>query len=132
MSSSLFTRRHTFRSSERIKSKKIAKELFEEGSSFFVYPFVVRHKLANISQAQVLISTPKKKLRRAVDRNLTKRRIREAYRINKFLLADFPSSNSIVFSLVYVAGKPLDFHLIEEKLKEVLVELKKEIVFLEQ
>ena len=39
-------------------------------------------------KAQVLISVPKKRLRHAVDRNRTKRQIREAYRLNKYLLGD--------------------------------------------
>jgi ribonuclease P protein component len=128
MSSSLPKRRNTFHANERVKGKKLAKELFEEGSSFFLYPFVVKYvSRTDLNNTQVLITAPKKKLRRAVDRNLVKRRVREAYRLNKFILLDNISTNQVVFSLIYIAGKPLDFQFIEEKLKEVLSKLQDEI-----
>ena len=89
MSSSLPKRRNTFHANERVKGKKLAKELFEEGSSFFLYPFVVKYvSRTDLNNTQVLITAPKKKLRRAVDRNLVKRRVREAYRLNKFILLE--------------------------------------------
>ena len=128
MSSSLPKRRHTFHAVERVKSKKLAQELFEEGSSFFLYPFVVRSCTnTDVANTQVLISAPKKKLRRAVDRNLVKRRVREAYRINKFLLLDNISTNPVVFSLVYIAGKPLNYQIIDQKIQELLAQMVDEI-----
>lgn len=128
MSSSLSKRRHTFHASERVKSKKLAQELFEKGSSFFLYPFVVRYCTdQEVCNTQVLISAPKKKLRKAVQRNLVKRRIREAYRLNKFLLLDNISSKPVVFSLVYVAGKPLKYQIIDQKIQALLVQMVDEI-----
>tara|TARA_B100000809_G_scaffold229593_1_gene243342 strand:- start:573 stop:995 length:423 start_codon:yes stop_codon:yes gene_type:complete len=127
MSSASFTRRQTLDSTERVKSKKIAEELFKKGSSFFLYPFIVRKIILNkeliekdTPLSQILIAVPKKKLRRAVDRNLVKRRVREAYRLNKFTLLDNLDQQQIAFSLVYVAGKPLDYHFIEERIKNIL------------
>jgi ribonuclease P protein component len=127
MSSAYFTRRQTLHSSERVKSKKLAEELFKKGSSAFLYPFIVRKIILtkdliqkDTPFSQLLIAVPKKKLRRAVDRNLVKRRVREAYRLNKYILLDKLEENKIAFSLVYVGGKPLDFHFLEDKIKLIL------------
>lgn len=128
------TRRPTLCSSERVKSKKLAEELFKKGSSFFLYPFIVRRLVLseeliqqNTPLAQFLIAVPKKKLRKAVDRNFVKRRVREAYRLNKYLLLDQLNESPIAFSLVYVAGKKLDYHFLEEKIKLILNQLPHEI-----
>jgi len=130
MSSASFTRRQTLGSTERVKSKKIAEELFKKGSSFFLYPFIIRKIILDkeliqndTPPSQLLIAVPKKKLRKAVDRNLVKRRVRESYRLNKYILLDELTNEKIAFSLVYVAGKPLDFHFLEEKIKEILQRL---------
>lgn len=45
--------------------------------------------------ARIMVSVPKKLFKRAVRRNLLKRRIREAYRTSKSLLE--PSGDSIIF-----------------------------------
>ena len=41
-----------------------------------------------IMRSQILISVPKKKMKKAVNRNYTKRIIREAYRLNKAKIED--------------------------------------------
>ncbi len=73
----------TFKKSERLSSKKDIQELFNNGSSFYLYPFKVITLPADTSKLhQVLFSVPKRLFKRAVDRNLLKRRMREAYRLN--------------------------------------------------
>ncbi len=44
---------------------------------------------ADVGALQMLVTVPKKKRRRAVDRVLMRRRIREAYRINRRPLRGF-------------------------------------------
>ena len=110
--------RHTFTKAERLKSEKIIKELFTKGSSFYAYPLKLFYIISEeLPTSQVLISVPKKKFKRAVDRNLIKRRIREAYRLNKHLI---PSNKAFYLGFVYIADKQEDYHLIEAKLKNLI------------
>src|SRR5580698_8922914 len=77
---------YTFTKEERLCNKKLIHELFHKGSSFLCYPFKVSWLAVAEPQqfpAQVLLSVSKKRFKHAVDRNLLKRRIREAYRLGK-------------------------------------------------
>lgn len=112
----------TFKKNERLCYVKKIDELFRRdnpaNNSFLVYPLkVIFQKNENVTLPQVLISVPKRRFKRAVDRNLLKRRIREAYRLNKGLLPELPPEN-IVF--VYVANEILDFITLEKAMKKCL------------
>ena len=102
---------NTFKKSERLCSKKLIKELFNRGSSFYLYPFkvlVLENESPNKSH-QVLFSVPKRNFKKAVDRNLLKRRIREAYRLNKqFYLNSQPK----LIAYIYSPKEILDFQII--------------------
>lgn len=115
---------------EILRSKKQIKELFQNGSSFFIYPFKVYHNNSGSSECpMVLFSVPKKNLKRAVDRNLIRRRMREVYRLNKSLLisgVDTPFSLSL--TLIYISDKVLNYSDIDLKLKQVLIRLNKTLV----
>ena len=62
---------------------------------------------------QVLIAVPPKNFRKAVDRNLLKRRIREAYRLNKHRIA---ASEKLLIAYIYNAKEILTFSQIQERL----------------
>lgn len=109
---------------ERLHSKKSIKELFDKGSSFFLYPFKVLYldlPLEQIETNQVLFSVSKKKIKKAVDRNQVKRRIKEAYRLNKHLLANAEVKKNI--SLIYVSSDIPSFKKIEPVIQKILVRL---------
>lgn len=113
--------KQTFTKAERLNSKKQINKLFDEGDSFFVYPFKVIflfEEATDISLPQILITVSKKNFKRAVDRNRIKRLIREAYRINKSPLVDVASEKRVLITigLIYTAKTILPFPEIESKI----------------
>ncbi|MBO3700873.1 ribonuclease P protein component [Fabibacter sp. E12] len=121
--------KYTFPKSERLHSKKLIKELFEKGSSFYLYPFkVIYLPQAEIDSNQVLISVSKKKFKKAVTRNLIKRKVKETYRLNKHLLTDESSTlPKLLIGYIYTGNDILPYQTIESKLKKSLLRLKKEL-----
>jgi ribonuclease P protein component len=113
----------TFRKEERLKKEKDIQELFSKGSSFYLFPFKVL-LLATPQQTnhQVLISVSKKNFPRAVDRNLLKRRIREAYRIEKGRL---PAEATYRIGLIFTHKEILAWADISEKMVHVLKRIKR-------
>lgn len=116
--------RFSFSKAERLSKEKSIKELFEQGSSFYVHPVKVIYRLqpAGSTHHQILISVPVRNFKRAVDRNLIKRRIREAYRTQKELIANPSRHWSLAF--VYTAREILPFAIIRNKLFLVLEKIK--------
>ena len=75
-----------FSKEERKISKINIKNLYKSGKKIYGENLIIFWKYLDpeISKlTQILISVPKKNIKKAVDRNYTKRIIREAYRINK-------------------------------------------------
>ena len=116
----------TFTKAERLSKEKLIKELFEKGSSFYLYPFKVVHipnaDTSTEAQNQVLITVSSRQFKRAVDRNKIKRRIREAYRTQKEILK--VRSEKGVFSFIYTAKEILPYADIKTKLFLVLEKIK--------
>lgn len=117
--------KNTFPKEERLHSKKIIQELFQQGSFFYSYPFkVIFLPTPEASAHQVLISVSKRKFKNAVDRNLIKRRIREAYRLNKHILysgQEIQPSLSIAY--IYTGKEIPTYQFVEAKLSKALKRL---------
>lgn len=123
--------RQTFRKDERLRKKILITSLFQEGSSFFVYPFRVTWLNATVPgsyPAQLLVSVPKPVIRKAVNRNKIKRRMREAYRKNKFILYEFLAQNrgSVILAITYTSKEILPYELLQEKIIVLLQRLRTE------
>ena len=122
--------KYSFKKEEKLSSKKLTQELFSKGSSFYSYPFVIRFLQSPVekqNQHALLISVSKRNFKHAVTRNVIKRRVREAYRLNKHLLKPLIEKGQILnIGLVFTAKKELNFDLIENKLNLVLKRLIKE------
>ncbi len=116
--------RYTFTKAEILSSKKDIQELFKNGSSFYLYPFkVISLPNPETNQHQVLFSVPKRIFKRAVDRNLLKRRMREAYRLHKHLLPTEPKVLNIAY--IYTSKEILDYASIANPLEQSLIRIQK-------
>jgi ribonuclease P protein component len=120
--------RNTLGRSERLKSEKAISELFETGISLIVQPIRLIYQLkysTESSPVKVGFVVPKKNFKRAVDRNLLKRRMREAYRLNKQILFKEGSSSfsGLEIMLIYQGQKAEDFKKISGSIIALLNKL---------
>lgn len=124
--------KQTFDKSERLCSKKIIDRLFEKGSTevktFYLFPFkvfyIVESSPTDFTASQVLFSVSKRNFKRAVARNLLRRRCREAYRKNKYLLS--PSSTQILpmyMAFVLIAKEEVSYAQIEKSMQKILKQI---------
>jgi len=120
--------RETFHKSERLCSRKIISELFENGNVIFspilkvvwlVYPVPTENP------AMVAFTVSKKGFRKAVTRNLIKRRMREAYRKMKHDFYSFLVSGNtrVAFIVIYKVNQLADYQIIENSMREILDKL---------
>ena len=70
-----------------------------------------------------MFSVSKKLFKKAVDRNQVRRRMKEAYRLQKHYLDDL-GDLKLFIAYIYVDKKVLSFDIIESKLKESMARLK--------
>lgn len=116
----------TFKKIERLHHKKDIEAIFKSKNSFLEYPFKVVYleKEADEKQSgiKVLISIPKKKFKKAVDRNLLKRRCKEAYRLNKAFTVNLlkKKNKELHIAFIYIATNEVDFNTISSKIILIL------------
>lgn len=122
----------TFSRNERLKSRKLISRLFKEGHSYVAYPLRVVWLPVNEAEqqltgfgdtrVQLAISVPKRSFKTAVARNLLKRRIREAYRLNKqdWYEKLAMANQHLALMLVYIAKEELAFGEIESGIKKMV------------
>ena len=77
------------------------------------------------SPARLAISVPRKKFRRAVDRNLLKRRIRESYRLNKNLvhMPLLEKQSKIEMIILFLSDEFISFERLNNSTCKILVRL---------
>ncbi len=106
----------SFHKNERLCSKKIIDKLFAEGQSVFVYPVKVVYLESPLplkNQVQAAFTVGKRNFKKAVQRNLIKRRMREAYRLNKQKLYDEINDKQLAVFFIYTGKTISEYKQIE-------------------
>ena len=120
----------SFRKNEKLCSKKVIDRLFAEGKSVFAFPlkFVyLETGLTTETPAQAGFAVSKKNFKRAVQRNLIKRRMREAYRLHKPDFYEALKEIQVAVFFVYTAKEIADYAVIESAIIKGLKKLVREI-----
>jgi len=123
------TGKFTFSREERLRYNKHIDRLFSGGKSFVMPPLKVFYLDSGEPEDQpcrVLISVPRRKFKKAVDRNRLRRLIREAYRMNSHRLMEHQVHMHI--AIVYI-GNTADiiYRDIEGRMSACLERLVKEV-----
>lgn len=110
---------------ERLRSLSAVRRLFTDGESGFVYPFryVVLAQPSAETSVGVIFSVPKRMHKRAVRRNLLRRRTKEAYRLNKQPLHDAAAGHTVSLALVYSSKQAHEYKTIENAVTKILSEV---------
>ena len=122
----------TFPKNERLCGKTTIDNLFENGSSIKDSLFRLvwnSEDLDHYAIAKTLIVVSKKNIKNAANRNVLKRKIREAFRIHKSsLYAKIKSKNQqLAIAIIYQEQEMLPYKIIEDKIKLILGRLNEEI-----
>lgn len=98
---------------KKLKSRKSIEQLFSVGKGIHRFPVraVYFHESGVEKEFKIGVSVPKKKFRKAVERNLLKRRIKEAVRLNQFRL-EIPGKIHIMF--IFTGTEILSYSEIEK------------------
>lgn len=119
----------TLSKDERLSSKLLIELLIKKGNSFTGFPFkIIWMEIQESSvPVKIVISVPKRKFKKAVDRNRIKRLTREVYRKNKHQFIERLGNKKIALLLVYTSKTIFDYAEAEEKINNALMRLAKEI-----
>jgi len=116
----------TLGKNERLKSRKLIEQLFNDGKSFTVQPYKIYYLLVDKTHnIQFAAGVSSKNFKRAVDRNRVKRITREAYRLQKKELQDVLEQKKLQLNIFFIyVGKELsDFNTTKEKVNVILNKL---------
>lgn len=112
--------------SEKLCSRTAISKLFSDGRSVSAFPLRVVIRMNEYAgdgrHARFMITVPKKKIKKAVGRVLLRRRVREAYRLNRNLLVPVLENcgKAVDMAFLYMDANIADYHVIEAKMKTLL------------
>ncbi len=121
--------RKTLKKKERLSVRTDLSRLFVSGRYGFTDGFRYCYRIGNeLPFNRIVVSVPKKCFRRAVKRNLLKRRIREAYRLNKNLLPVNAEKGGTDILFIYSSKDILDFNAVVLSVRNILEGLAAKVV----
>ena len=131
-----------FPKEEKLTSIIRIQEIFDKGTVLFIHPLKIYYLPNDCPYNRVLITVPKRLHKKAVSRNLLKRRIREAYRLNKRCFVQEHVSEGdtdnmhqvhspfvpfVDINIVYISGEIMEFKPLNTKIANALAKIKKSI-----
>lgn len=95
--------------------------IYSKGESLFLYPFKVYYLQGEFSaKDRVAVSVPKKLFKRAVKRNLIRRRTKEAFRLS---IQEISIPDNLAILFVYTTGTIQEYKKIYESVQDILKRL---------
>jgi ribonuclease P protein component len=122
---------------EKLCSRTAVQLLFGEGKSMMAFPLRAAYRLRPRGEhpVQFLISIPKKRIRHAVMRVTLRRRVREAYRLNRrdSLLAALEQQGvGVDIAFVYLDTTPAPYAVINERMISLLSRIAQAATMIDQ
>lgn len=119
----------TFNKQERLCSKKQMDLLFSKGKAQLSHPvrmIALATPVNLIYPAQAMFVVPKRQFKKAHDRNKLKRRMREAYRLNKnnFYTQLTDNNKKVIVAFIYIGKKAEEYEAIKKAIVKLLDTLK--------
>lgn len=116
---------YSFNKKEKLKSEKEISRLFKNGKFLFTADLkgvYVRNDDLCERGVKVSVSVSKSRFKHAVDRNMIKRQVREAYRLSKTILYKNLENDffSIHLMIIYNKNKKIDFYSIKNQVEKIL------------
>ena len=126
----------------KLCSLKQIEELYAKGNLVKAFPIRMQYLLDSQAESQaakeeassaplfkVLFSAPKRKFKRAHDRNYIKRLLKEVLRHNKHELEQFltQQNKKLIFSITFVGTERPDYKFLEQKFLKAFQQLLQEL-----
>lgn len=119
---------YTLRKNEKLRSRTAVNRLFDEGKSLMAFPLRAAYRLREPGEnnVQFLVTIPKKRIRKAVNRVTLRRRVRESYRLaRRELLTPVLEQHGagVDIAFVYLDSTPAPYSVIQEKMASLLTRI---------
>lgn len=125
--------KYRFQKQEKLCSEKQIALLFEKGKRGRADNLKLRYLIRGADQfvyPRILISVPRKLIRRATARNRIKRQLREAYRLNKAILIKglIEKPLEVDIAIIFSGKAGLSYKELEQDMKKLLNRISEDVL----